>query len=325
MFEAFGCRVPHDNPDTPDRVSPDVFVERDMDVSFDLEMPDGNEVRMWVFTDPGQPETFPSPAIRVREGQIVHTKLSASKEVHTVHHHGIESTPFNDGVGHSSFEVTGSYIYQWRADEAGTYIYHCHVNTVLHFEMGMYGLIIVDPPQGPGFVRRANDVVPYDVEGFWVGDDIDPRWHDLHHHAGIVCPNGADAGLNRFEPRYFTITGVPAPLTRSDPRVVVNASVGETILLRVVCGGYTVQRYTIYGLDAEVIEIDGRPLGFGPRGQYSRPFTIPAGTPFELTSAQRRTLLLRPTTPGSFPAVVEFMQWGNRATLGVADTVINVT
>ena len=331
-FEAFGCNVPSNNPSTPDRLVPDVAFDRDMDVSFDLVLADGSHVTMWVFTDPQVGATFPSPPIRVREGQIVHTTLHASKNTHTIHHHAIEPTPFNDGVGHTSFEVTGSYTYQWFAKQAGTYIYHCHKNTVLHFQMGMFGLLIIDPPQGPGFVRRANAVIPYDVEAFWVPNEIDPVWHSFNHNEGISCPSGQDAGLNDFNPTAFLVTGVPSggtPIT--DPRVAINARVGQTILLRVVSAGYTVQRYTINGLDAEVIEIDGRPLGQSTHSPYSRPFIIRAGTPFELTSAQRWTMLIRPNAAGSFPATVQYKHWirGNArltdSTLHIARTVINVS
>jgi FtsP/CotA-like multicopper oxidase with cupredoxin domain len=330
-FEAFGCNVVSQNPSTPDPVVPDVSFVRDMDVSFDLMLADGSHVTMWVFTDPVVGAAFPSPPIRVREGQIVHTTLHASKGSHTIHHHAIEPTPFNDGVGHTSFEVTGSYTYQWFASQAGTYFYHCHKNTVLHFEMGMYGLLIVDPPQGPGFVRRANAVIPYDVEAFWVADEIDPFWHSFNHNAGLQCPNGQDSGLNYFNPTAFLISGAPsAGTTITDPRVAINARVGQTILLRVGSAGYTVQRYTINGLDAEVIEIDGRPLGQSPHSPYSRPFTIPAGTSFELTSAQRWTLLIKPTVAGNFPATIQFSDWikGNirgSSPYHTARTVINVS
>lgn len=89
--------------------------------------------------------------------------------------------------------------------------------------------------------------------------------------------------------------------------------------------GYTVQRFTIGGLDAEVIGIDGRTLGQAPRSTYSRPFGIPAGTPFELTTAQRWDLIIRPKEAGSFPAKVEFTHWIRGDVLGVAETFLEIS
>ena len=105
----------------------------------------------------------------------------------------------NDGVGHCSMEI-GKYIYQWQPNFIGSYFYHCHRNTVQHFEFGLFGFLIIEPPdayarpgltaggyprrtaanlaafpQFPGFV--AGDLasgdphaytVPYDVEALWV-------------------------------------------------------------------------------------------------------------------------------------------------------------
>jgi hypothetical protein len=195
----------------------------------------------------------------------------------------------------------------------------------------MYGALIIDPPQGAGFVRRMNAIIPYDVEAVWVADEIDPIWHSFNHNAGIKCPYGEDATLNDFNPTAFLVTGVPSSgAVITDPRVAINAKVGQTILLRIGQAGYTVQRFTIKGLDAEVIEIDGRPLGQAPHSPYSRPFTIRAGASFELTSGQRWSLLIKPQVAGSFPATIEFKNWvranvrGSRP-LHTARTTINVS
>jgi FtsP/CotA-like multicopper oxidase with cupredoxin domain len=320
MFRQFGCDILAMSPPTPDRVDPDVVFERDMYMGLEISMPDGKRVTMWVFYDPRDPArmTFPSEMIRVRQGQIVHTRLSGFHH-HTIHHHGIEGTPFNDGVGHTSFLVDREYTYQWFASQAGSYLYHCHMNTVLHFEMGMYGLLIVDPPEGRGRVFSGGPA--YDVEGFWVADEIDPRWHELDEHAGMGCPfTREDPGLNRFEPKYFVISGAPHPLTRKDPRVAVNAKAGETILIRVANAGYTIQEFTIEGLEAEIVAMDGRPL----TGRYAEPVFLAPGAPLELTTAQRRDIILRPKSPGSFPVTVKFRDWISREILGSAETFINV-
>jgi hypothetical protein len=151
-FGTFGCDVFNRNPLTPDWKTADVHFERTMIGDGRLTMPDGRRVRYWSFADtlkaPGS-KPFPSAPIRVTEGQLVHVKLVSNKSSHTIHHHGIEPTTMNDGVGHVSFEVTDTYIYQWQPHQAGLFFYHCHKNTVLHFEMGLVGALIVDPPKDP--------------------------------------------------------------------------------------------------------------------------------------------------------------------------------
>jgi FtsP/CotA-like multicopper oxidase with cupredoxin domain len=323
-FNSFGCDPPGQNPDTPDRVAPDVSLTRKVFDSGEVIMPDGKRVEIWGFEDPnGASKPFPSALIRVREGQVVHTTIEASKNTHTIHHHGIEPTAFNDGVGHTSFEVSGSYTYQWRPQFAGTYFYHCHKNTVLHAEMGMYGLLIVDPAENPPPGRKGivySGGPAYDVEALWAGDEIDPVWHTLNHNAGMC---GEDVGLNDFNPQYFLISGVPNPRTRSDPRVMIKAAVGQTILIRYVNAGYTVHRL-VFATDAEVVGVDGRQLG-GSRSPYSRPFLLPAGKPLEVTSAQRYELLLQPAVRGSYSVFIEFRHWVHGTTLGIASTTIEVS
>lgn len=322
-FETFGCDVFHANPPTPDRITPDVRFDLGVRFGLDLRTPDGRTIEVWRFDNENNPtNAWPSPTLRMRQGQVVHSTIHSRSNTHTIHHHGIEPTPFNDGVGHTSFEVSGEYTYQFQANDAGTFFYHCHKNTTLHFEMGMYGLLIVDPPQGRGAVFEGGP--RYDVEAFWVLDDLDPRWRELDHQAGLC---GEDVGLNLFNPKYFAITGVFAPNTLTDPRVVVRAQRGQRILVRLLNASYSTLR-TRLGVDALVVGVDGRGLG-RPGSPWSRPFTIPANQPFELTSAQRYDLIITPPAAGTYNARFEFLHWITRAIQdngrGVAATRIIVT
>ena len=90
--------------------------------------------------------TFPGPAVRVPRGVIFHSETQGhGQPPHTIHWHGIEPTPMNDGVGHCSMEL-GRYVYQWQPSFIGFYFYHCHRNTVQHFEFGLYGVLFVEAP-----------------------------------------------------------------------------------------------------------------------------------------------------------------------------------
>lgn len=325
-FEAFSCEVLDAEPATPDLQNPDVRVRREGPREVRLRMPDGKSVAMWNFYDPRDKKTresWPSKPIRVKQGQVVHSTLDAKKKSHTIHHHGMNASPFNDGVGHTSFETSGEYTYQFRPKQAGTYFYHCHKNTVLHFEMGMYGFLIVDPPEGRGWLYE--DGPQYDVEQCWAIDDIDPVWRELNHQAGLCAE---DAGLDLFRPKYFLINGVPHPWTMTDKRARIDAKVGQTILIRQLNATYSVVTTRIEGLDATIYAIDGRPL-LHRDAPWSSPILLPAGAPLETVSAQRHDLILKPTRPGDYPVTIEFRDWISGRIhdngRGVCQTVIKVT
>ena len=145
---------------------------------------------------------------------------------HTIHWHGIEPTAMNDGVGHASMEI-GLYTYQWQPNFIGSYFYHCHRNTFQHFEYGLYGFLIIEPPDafdGPnagGYPRRtaanleeftgfpefvAGEIdsvdphamtVSYDVEALWVLDDVDSVSRKQAHNAHQTVPKHGDRpGVN---------------------------------------------------------------------------------------------------------------------------------
>ncbi len=344
-----------------DPVPANVEVARDLDIELDLVLPDGEKVRMWILEDPDDSEggrSFPSKMIRTVEGDTVHARVGAKLNTHTIHWHGIEPTPMNDGVGKHSFEISGNFVYQFATRQAGTYFYHCHKNTTLHFEMGLYGLFIVDPnvpdlaraagipgppfkAGGPGFVAAFNPpshVRKYDVEGFWVPDGIDTIWHELGHDAFMqkCVPDNPiaaedftqDGILNKFNPDVFTVTGHGRRAKRLGDSAIfeevsVKAKVGQTILLRILNACYTIHEWTI-GLPVEVIAMDGHPLGVPPEHKYSHPFTRAANEPFRLTSAMRHDLLITATEAGRFRVRVDFIHWVSGKRLFTAETFIDV-
>ena len=332
QFERFGCRIRTASPQTPDRVDPDVSFMLGVHSSAAVTMPDGQRVDFMSFhhyigddEDDDNTKVFPGPILRVAEGQIVHTTLMPSRNTHTIHHHGIEPTPHNDGVGHTSFEVENQYTYQWRAGSSGSFFYHCHKNTVLHFEMGMYGPLIVDPPQGPGFVRRGTEVVPYQHEVEWIPDDVDPRWHTLDHLTGVLaCPFDTSRHLLHFDPKYWLLSGVPHPRSIDDPAVAVRCGLGERVLVRLLNASYGPVVVTL-PFDALCVNIDGHTLGGPKDARYSHPYWITAGHPLELSTAQRYDLLLEPDRLGVFEVPFDFKHWVRNEPYGYAATTITVT
>ncbi len=300
--------------------NPDVEYYRSIDMGIPLTMDDGKTINMWGFADSagggmggmgGGSATFPSAPMRVRQGQVVQTHFSVSMMMaHTIHHHGIEPEYRSDGVGHISWDVSGQqYTYQWRPAHAGTYFYHCHTNTVLHAEMGMYGALIVDPPDGPG--RVFEDGPSYDLEAIWAVDEIDSSWHDLDWAAG-TC--GGDVGLNELNPDYFVITGVDgAQSALTAPGIAVTMNRNDRLLVRYICAGYMPQTINFGGLTAEVVSSDGRPL----------PESYTTGS-IDAVSAERYDCIIQPSSRGVYTVEIDIRDWITGDVLGTARTRITV-
>ncbi len=311
------CYTYPDAPATPGLTAADITFNRGIYMNGSMQMDDGNSITIWGFTDGegmmgGMGGSFPSVPIRVTEGQIVHTVLTVKgmmMGLHTIHHHGIEPSPENDGVGHYSFDVNGTYTYQWLASHAGTYFYHCHTNTVLHAEMGMYGALIIDPPEGSGTLFSGGPT--YDVEAIWACDEIDSSWHNLNWNAG-TC--GGDVGLNSLNPDYFIISGIDgANSALTDPRVATTVSVGDTLLVRYICAGYLPQRITFGGLTAKVYMSDGRAL--------PNPIQVAS---LDACAAERYDFIFKPDATGVYEVTVDTLDWVTGDVIGTSRTRITV-
>jgi len=125
--------------------------------------PGAKVLEFFTIIDPDVPATlngaYPGPTVRMPNACIFHCKTSGKgPPPHTIHWHGMEPTPMNDGVGHCSMEI-GGYTYQWQPNFIGTYFYHCHRNTMQHFEFGLFGLLLVEPAD-TYFATLADPSIP---------------------------------------------------------------------------------------------------------------------------------------------------------------------
>jgi FtsP/CotA-like multicopper oxidase with cupredoxin domain len=130
-----------------------------------MEVSEGVEFPVWTYNG-----TVPGPSIRVTEGDYVKIKFTNKGSMpHTIHLHGIH--PANmDGV-FETIAPGGSFVYEFTAELAGLYLYHCHQDHVKeHINQGMYGAFIIDPktPRTPAkeytMVMNSYDI-DFDGEG----------------------------------------------------------------------------------------------------------------------------------------------------------------
>lgn len=345
--------------------SPETEFLQDADQAYELDFrndkmtfDDGSEHEMWFFETEESGRVFPSPLLRITEGEMFHGTVHARKGPHTLHWHGLEPDPRNDGVGHTSFEITGSYTYQWEAERgragdpnfgaAGTYFYHCHVNTPLHVQLGMFGPLVIDPielpeyPVQPGITRRPFvDGPEYDIdtESILIAYSVDPRWHELHHAAGL---SGEDAGLDRFEPKHFFVLGGelaqgPAgegPWQLTALRANAPESGRAPTLVRLLNANYypANMRFTNAAGDAlpmaELIAHDGRAFRDTSDPVGESPTCRDAGAPLTTSlinfgAAERYDILLHPPAPGEYTLTIDLLHWITDAV--IATRVIPIT
>jgi hypothetical protein len=93
--------------------------------------------------------------------------------------------------------------------------------------------------------------------------------------------------------------------TMTNPKTVVNATLGQNILIRLLNASYSVLRVTL-DCDAIWASADGHAMGVNP---WCDTKILPAGQPIDLGTAQRYDLILRPPARGTYKAKLEFLHW----------------
>lgn len=93
--------------------------------------------------------TVPGPVIRVRVGDTIRIRLenpSTNRAPHSIDFHASQ-VAWNDEM--TDINPGEEKIYEWTADYAGVWMYHCGTTPTLHhIANGMYGMVIVEPKEG---------------------------------------------------------------------------------------------------------------------------------------------------------------------------------
>lgn len=261
----------------------------------------------WVMAKGLMAANVPAPTIVVDEGDELFLSLTnvgmAQRpdlfDPHTIHWHGFpEAGSIFDGVPDSSIAINmgATLTYYYLANDAGTYMYHCHVEATEHMQMGMLGNLWVRPSQNKtGYgadpdstISRLGGNNSSSVEGYAYNDGDGTTAYDVEYpiQIGSFDPEFHDASFNTqplpfagMKDTYFLLNGrgypdtvVPGPLPATPNDFVgeyvsqpvdslITAAPGQRILLRISNLAITAF-YTLgtNGLDMLVVGRDAKLL-----------------------------------------------------------------
>lgn len=93
--------------------------------------------------------TVPGPVIRVKVGDTVRIHLKNPKESRLPHSVDFHSSLVAWNGAMTSINPGEEKLYEWKAEFAGVWMYHCGTAPALHhIANGMYGMVIVEPKEG---------------------------------------------------------------------------------------------------------------------------------------------------------------------------------
>ncbi|MEO8018833.1 MAG: copper-containing nitrite reductase [Pseudomonadota bacterium] len=182
------------------------------------EISPGVKYTFWTFGG-----TVPGSFIRVRQGDTVEFHLRNhpdSKMPHNIDLHGVTGP---GGGAASSFTAPGHESqFTFKALNRGLYVYHCATAPVgMHVGNGMYGLILIEPPEG---------LAPVDHEYYVMQGDF--YTVGKYHEKGLQSFDMQKA-IDE-QPTYVLFNGAEGSLTGDR---ALTAKTGETVRLFVGNGG----------------------------------------------------------------------------------------
>jgi nitrite reductase (NO-forming) len=179
---------------------------------------DGVTYTYWTFGG-----TVPGPMLRVRQGDQVELTLTNNASSQVQHNIDLHAVTGPGGGAEATMVAPGeTKTFRFQAMNPGVYVYHCAVPPVAHhIASGMYGLIVVEPPQGLPKVDHEF----YVMQGeFYLEGNRGDKGHR----------NFSTEKMLAEQPEYVVFNGSVGALTGDN---ALKAKVGETVRIFFGVGG----------------------------------------------------------------------------------------
>jgi nitrite reductase (NO-forming) len=243
--------------------------------------------QVWTFNG-----TVPGPVIRVKVGDTVRIHLKNPKESkmpHSVDFHASQ-VAWNDEM--TSINPGEEKLYEWKAEYAGVWMYHCGTAPALHhIANGMYGMVIVEPKEGLPKVDKEFALVQ-------------SEWY--------LGPQGQPASLTKAAaaapaPDFVVFNGV-ADQYKDNP---LQVGTGERVRIFVLNAGPSVDSaFHIVGTIFDTVIKEGVALKNGNDGNWGSQVV-------DLAPAQGAIVEFTTTEDGLYPIVTHAFNYVGRGALGL--------
>ena len=236
--------------------------------------------------------TVPGPVIRVKVGDRIRVHLVNPPEnemSHSIDFHASQ-VAWNDEM--RSIAPGEELVYEWTADYAGVWMYHCGTSPTLHhIANGMYGMVIVEPAEG---------LPPVDAEFALVQSE----WY--------LGPQGEPASLEK------AMAAAPAPdlvvfngVANQYKDAPLEVGTGERVRFFILNAGPSVDSsFHIVGTIFDTVIREGVELRRGNDGSWG-------SQAVDLSPAQGAIVELTTAEDGLYPIVTHAFNFVGRGALGL--------
>ena len=248
---------------------------------------EGYQQAVWTFGD-----SVPGPVIRVKVGDLVRIHLinpKSNKLAHSIDFHS-SLVAWNDEM--TSIQPGEEKLYEFRAQFAGVWMYHCGTSPALHhIANGMYGMMIVEPAEGLSKVDQEFAIVQ-------------SEWY--------LGPQGEPASLEKAmaaapAPDFILFNGV-ANQYKDHP---IKIETGKRVRVFVLNAGPSVDSsFHVVGTIFDRVVKEGVELRVGNAGHYG-------SQAVDLAPAQGAFVEFTMAEDGLYPIVTHAFNFVGRGALGL--------